>query len=207
MENQLILLEDLGYLYPKETSKNKYKFGLYKCFCEKEFKAIMPDINRGKTKSCGCLKIKHNLSHHRLYDIWKGLIDRCNNQKNKDYVNYGARGITVSDEWLDINNFINDMYATYQEGLTIDRENNNKGYSKDNCRWVARKIQSRNTRKLMSTNTSGFRGVRKIGNKYRSEITVNNKKISLGFFINPIDGAKAYDQYIIDNNLEHTRNF
>ncbi len=208
-QKELILLKDLGGRFATEKSKKKRRFGLYRCYCGKEFEAQIQSINDGNTKSCGCLKNTHNLSNHRLYKIWHNMIQRCTNPKNTFYENYGERGIKVSNKWLDISNFINDMYPSYQEGLSMDRIDNNKGYSKDNCRWTTRSIQSRNTRVLKSTNTSGYRGVhwRKSLKKWISQITVDSKRIHIGSFDTAIDGAVAYDKYIIDNNLEHTKNF
>ena len=209
IKKELILLKDLGMQYPTEKSKYKARFGLYLCHCGKEFEAQTQGINNGNTKSCGCLKNTHNLSNHRLYQIWINMIQRCTNPKSTLYKNYGERGIEVCQEWQDVNNFINDMYPTFQEGLSIDRIDNNNGYSKDNCRWTTRKIQSRNTRVLISSNTSGYRGVhwRKSRKKWTSQIRVDSKKIHLGSFDTAINGAVAYDKYIIDNNLEHTKNF
>lgn len=137
------------------------------------------------------------------------MIQRCTNPKNTFYENYGERGIKVSNEWLDINNFINDMYPTFQEGLKIDRIDNNKGYTKSNCRWVNQNIQSRNTRKIRANNKSGYRGVSwyKNYNKWAAQIKVNNKCIKLGYYEDKLEAAKAYDNYVICNNLEHTKNF
>ena len=209
IKKELILLKDLGGRFSKETSKQKRRYGLYKCFCGKEFEAQIQSINDGNTKSCGCLKNTHNLSNHRLYKIWHNMIQRCTNPKNTFYENYGERGIKVCEEWNNIESFINDMYPSYQEGLSIDRIDNNKGYSKDNCRWATRAIQSRNARVLISSNTSGYRGVhwRKSRKKWTSQIRVDSKKIHIGYFKTAEEGAVAYDKYIIDNNLEHTKNF
>ena len=104
--NELILLEDLGMIYPTETSNKKRRYGLYKCVCGNEFNSQIQDVKSGKTKSCGCLKVTHGLKSHRLYSVWKAMISRCTNQANKGYKNYGGRGITVCDRWLDIQNFI-----------------------------------------------------------------------------------------------------
>ena len=209
IKKELILLKDLGGRFATEKSKKKRRFGLYRCYCGKEFEAQIQSINNGNTKSCGCLKNTHNLSNHRLYQIWCNMIQRCTNPKDTFYKNYGERSIKVSNEWLDISNFINDMYPSYKEGLSMDRIDNNKGYSKDNCRWATRNIQSRNTRVLMSSNKSGYRGVHwcKVDKKWISQITVDSKKIYIGSFDTAINGAVAYDKYIIDNNLEHTKNF
>lgn len=214
MENNqnknLVLIEDLGMLYPNLTSKRKKRYGLYKCFCGNEFRTRVENVKNRNTKSCGCINgTKHNLTNHRLYQTWNGMIQRCNNKNSKNYKHYGARGINVCDEWLNVQSFINDMYPSYKEGLSIDRIDNNKGYSKDNCRWSDKSTQVRNTRRIQSNSTTGYRGVSVLKNKniYKTSISVNNKRIHLGYFTDKIEAAKAYDQYVINNNLKHTRNF
>ncbi|MFY4844609.1 hypothetical protein ACOTVP_08730 [Aliarcobacter butzleri] len=217
MENnqkEIILLKDLGMLYSTEFSKEKKRYGIYKCFCGKEFKTQVSQIKNGYTKSCGCNKnknkIKHNLSSHRLYNLWNLMINRCNNKKRKAYKDYGGRGIIVCEEWEnDFIAFYNwSINNGYKENLTIDRVDNNKGYSPNNCRWVSRSIQSRNNRKIRINNTSGYRGAswHKGINKFVSTISVDSKKIHIGIFDTLIEAAKAYDKYVIDNKLEHTIN-
>ena len=205
----LVLLEDLGMRFPTITSKQKVRYGLYRCYCGNEFETNTSAVKTGNTKSCGCTKTIHNLKNHRLYDTWNNMIQRCTNPKRKEYKNYGGRGIFVCQEWLDVNNFIKDMYLSFIDGLSLDRIDNDKGYSKDNCRWANQTIQSRNTRLLRVDNKSGYRGVcwHKTKKRWIAKITVNSKKVNIGTFINPLDGALAYDKYIIDNNLEHTKNF
>ncbi len=214
MENnqkEIVLLRDLGMLSPKETSNYKKRYGLYKCFCGSEFKAQAKSIKSKHTKSCGCIGTsnKHNLTHHRLYKTWLGMMQRCNNPKQISYKYYGAKGIKVCNKWLDINNFIEDMYPSFQEGLTIDRIDVNGNYEPTNCRWSTKTVQSRNTRKLMCNNTSHYRGVHfdNTINKWIAKICVNFKRIHIGTFNVAIDGALAYDNYVIENNLEHTKNF
>ena len=122
------LIRDLGMQYPKETSKQKKRYSLYKCFCGNEFKAQNADVKVGHTSSCGCLqilktkesKVVHGLTNHRLYSTWHNMIARCYNKIHKKYKYYGQRGITVCDRWHDLKNFIEDMYPTFEEGLTID---------------------------------------------------------------------------------------
>ena len=213
----LELIEDLGMMYPTEKSKRKYRFGLYKCFCGNKFKVQIAMVKNKNTNSCGCLqkqRIKEsNTTHgqvsHRLYYVWYEMIQRCNNLKHKDYVNYGARGIKVCNRWLNVANFIEDMYPSYQEGQSIDRKENDKGYSPDNCRWVNSTVQNRNKRKIQSNNKSGYKGVswHKASNKWSSQITVKGKKIYLGVFNEINKAIKAYDDYITNNNLEYIKNF
>lgn len=81
-----------------------------------------------------------------LYNIWCAMKERCNNPHNKRYSRYGGRGIVVSEEWMnDFSSFREwAVHNGYAEGLTIDRIDNDKGYSPCNCRWVTRKVQNRN---------------------------------------------------------------
>ena len=204
-----ILLEDLGMMYATENSKRKYRFGLYKCgFCGTTFKANTYEINKGRTKSCGCLhkqkSTTHNLSKTRVYTIWKDIIRRTSNKASKKYKYYGGRGITICKEWLDVQNFYDwAMLNGYSDELSIDRIDNEEGYSPENCRWTTKIIQQRNTRKFKN-NTSGYRGVsfNKRREMFEVRIYDNKKCVRLGYFKTAVEGGIAYNNYIIENNLE-----
>ncbi len=210
---EITFIKDLGMMYPTENSKYKHRYGLYKCgFCGNEFKSIINDVKRGNTKSCGCYQKRrtsesqktHGLGYTRLYNILKKIKDRVLNPKNKQYNNYGGRGITICDEWLDIQNFYDwAMENGYSDELSIDRIDNNGNYCPENCRWTTTTIQARNQR-IYKNNTSGFKGVsytKKTG-RYNAKIKVNYKSIHLGYFKTAIEAGVAYNNYIIENNLE-----
>ena len=201
-----ILLKDLGMRYPTERSKEKKRYGLYQCqYCEEEFEAIQQHIKNGNTKSCGCLTTTHGLRSHRLYNIWASMYHRCYTKKNPKYKNYGARGIQVCERWLDVKNFIDDMYPDYKEGLSLDRVDVDGNYEPNNCRWTTQNVQAQNTRELRITNTSGYRGVSwyTITGKWLARIGVDSKKMHLGLYPTALEAAKAYERYIRLNNLEH----
>ena len=221
-QKEIILIEDLGMMYPTPTSKQKYRYGLFKCFCGKQFKTELRNITKKRTKSCGCLNHlansirTHGLSKHRIYNVWKDMMSRCYNKNNSEYKRYGAIGVTVCKEWFDVKNFIDDMYPTFKEGLSIDKDRLCKEkniyphiYSKETCVWATKTEQTRTTRKICATNSTGFRGVTycKSTNKYRSKIQINNKTVNIGRFSTALEAGIAYDKYVIDNKLEHTRNF
>ena len=207
-----ILVEDLGMMYATKDSRERKRFGIYECgFCGNKFRTQTSFVKSGHTKSCGCYQkrraseTKHGLIGTRLYSIWTNMKDRVSNIKNKAYNSYGGRGITVCEEWK--NDFVS-FYAWamsngYSDELTIDRIDNNGNYCPENCRWTTKSIQSRNKRKFKN-NTSGYRGVSyfKRGGNYQAYIRINKKRISLGYYKTAVEGAIAYNNYIIENNLE-----
>jgi hypothetical protein len=209
-----ILIKNLGTMYPTESSKWKRRYGLYKCgFCGTEFKAQVQLINIGNTKSCGCYRKQrakecnttHNLINTKIYNVWKGIKTRTLNPKDKAYSNYGGRGITIWEEWKnDFMSFYNwAMSNGYSEELTIDRIDNDGNYCPENCRWTTQTIQNRN-RRIGKDNTSGYKGVgyKKDIKLFEARIRVNKKLKFLGYFQTPVEGAIAYNNYIIENNLE-----
>ena len=139
-----------------ENTKQGKTQWLCRCTCGETKTIRAGDLLSERTKSCGCLnkelpqarRVTHRQSYSRLYRIWQGMKRRCTNEKVVDYKYYGGRGIDVCDEWFsNFALFSNWAKANgYNEELTIDRKNNDKGYSPDNCRWATMKEQSNNKR-------------------------------------------------------------
>lgn len=105
-------------------------------------------------KSCGCMKAQliaekartHGMSHHPAFAVWNSMLSRCGCKTHRAWKNYGGRGITVCAKWRTFEGFWKDMQGGYEPGLTLDRVDNDQGYSKANCRWATPGQQSANKR-------------------------------------------------------------
>lgn len=146
-----------GNVYGKLTviemvGKNKEGRSKWLCKCECGGSGIYYKNNLDSYRThCGCEannkpNLKHGMRHHPLYSTWASMIGRCTNKKSQDYPNYGGRGITVCQEWAsDPARFFSDM-GERPAGTSLDRIDNEKGYSKDNCRWATNAQQHANRR-------------------------------------------------------------
>ena len=151
-------------------------------------------------------KPKHGMSHSRIYQSWANMKVRCLCKTNKWYPHYGGRGITVCDEWMSFEPFYSWAMANgYSDSLTLDRIDNDKGYSPDNCRWATQHEQSMNKRHL--SNQTGYVGVHKRtirGNTYYSAEACRNRKfIYIGNYKTPEEASAARTKYLKEMSHEH----
>ena len=162
-------LTAIRFLKPEERDYIRHTW-LCQCDCGKMVQVDGAKLVNGHTRSCGCLvndfirqvnkKYKH--TSKRLYGVYKGMLTRCYDETSREYHNYGGRGILVCQEWLnDYDTFAewayNNGYKEDAEHLecTLDRQNVDKGYSPDNCRWVTNQVQQNNRRDCIYAEYNG----------------------------------------------------
>lgn len=131
------------------------------------------------------------MKDRKLYYIWSDMRARCTRETHHSFVNYGGRGITVCDRWdnsFDL--FLKDMGARPTTKHTLDRINNDLGYSPDNCRWATRKEQNLNKR-IYKNNKTGERNIETRGDVFRVRIRRDGKIVANAQF-ESIDEAKTF---------------
>lgn len=144
--------------------RGKYKKRTVVCLCEcgDEVEISLDQWTRKRSVSCGCYqrnimkeRATHSLSKSAEYKVWQGMKGRCHNPSHADYYNYGARGVTVSDEWMNsFETFISDMGNRPTPTSTIERVDGLLGYCKENCCWIEKAEQSKNRRRPCEFGTS-----------------------------------------------------
>lgn len=190
----------------EKQGNNRSKYYDCKCDCGNIHRARIDNLKSGKTAMCvECGKQKnttHGLSGTPFYSVYRALKERCEKESHPAYTNYGGRGI--KNLWDSFEDFMEDMYSSYSEGLEIDRIDNDGNYCKENCRWVTRSENQSNKR------VSGdvpYRGVW-IDDKGRYVATLSHNKKSklIGRYNTAIEAAKAYDDYCEANNIIKPKN-
>jgi hypothetical protein len=132
---------------------------LCRCDCGGEKVATTSNLRAGDVTNCGCrtkgghLKHGHNRTGQRTkeYRTWCHIRQRCENPQDEGYCNYGARGIAVAPEWQVFDCFLADMGMAPSRRHSIERINNDLGYTPANCKWATPLEQARNTRRVVRT--------------------------------------------------------
>jgi hypothetical protein len=142
------------------AAQSKKGISAYLCRCICGTERLIPAYRIGKTQSCGCLQreisrqvtAQRNLKHghhiggpSKTYRSWQNMLTRCENPKYIQYADYGGRGIKVCKRWHKFKNFLADM-GERPAGRSLDRYDNDKNYTPDNCRWATPKQQANNRR-------------------------------------------------------------
>lgn len=175
------LIQDLGMV--ENSVGNKVRKGIYQCpQCNSTHERTAANIRRQKSGVCiSCSgsnnKKTHGLYNNKSYKTWANIKDRCYNKNANSYRNYGARGITVCNEWLDVKVFDKWFNKNYIDGYEIDRIDNNGNYSPENCRFISSSDNCKNTRRN-SEKQSKYRYVtyRKANDKWVGTIPISKKR-------------------------------
>jgi len=210
------MIEDLGLIYATDASRQRCHYALYECpLCGRILRDRVSRVKSTNKQNCGCKELTeraknmttHGLAYDTIYNVYKAMMSRCYNEKNTAYNRYGGRGITVCEEWKnDIMSFYNWAKSNgHENGLEIDRENNDGNYEPSNCRWVTPSVNSQN-RRMRSDNTIGYKGVKRNGKKWQAHITINKTHINLGSYITKEEAALAYNKYAIEHKTCHLLN-
>ena len=146
----------IGARFGRLVVVEKYEGSRRRCVCDcgKQTLVYAENLNRDRTRSCGCLRDEvvkqkattHGMSKTATYRIWRNMLNRCMNPHVPHWHRYGGRGITVAQRWLSFESFLADM-GERPPGCSIDRYPDNCGhYAPGNCRWASAKQQGRNKR-------------------------------------------------------------
>lgn len=147
--------------------KRKPRMGLYRCECGNTSTAREGEVRTLRILSCGCYSsrrqreahLKHGLSKHPLYAVWKAMVDRCHTVKNKQYDDYGGRGVVVCKEWRSSFLLFYDWALTHgwQKGLHVDKDTIGNGllYSPETCVCIPRLKNNRDKRDVTRVEFEG----------------------------------------------------
>jgi hypothetical protein len=157
-----------------------------KCDCGGVSFVTTSNLRSDNSHSCGCAldeaRRTHGLTGTPEYMVWKAMRSRCNTKGDHAYRNYGGRGISVCEEWSDFVTFLTDMGTRPTPRHELDRVDNDKGYSKDNCRWITHRqnLNNKRTNRIVT-----YLGRSMIIAEWAEEIGVNyrtlNNRINRGW--------------------------
>ena len=141
------VVNGIKFIRPVRSKKNRVVW-LMKCHCGKQFENFPSQVIHNRTTSCGCLwhTDQDGLSKTPEYICWNNMKKRCLNPTDKDFKNYGGRGIKICKRWMTFKNFLADMGKRPSATHTIERLDNDGNYCRKNCCWLLRPKQNRNRR-------------------------------------------------------------
>lgn len=189
----------LTAIRPATVEEIEYRgYWMFACDCGKKVIAKAWTVSSGKQKSCGCYHreessqrakcqfTKHGLGGTRLYRIWKSMKTRCYNPESKSYKDYGGRGIGICDLWVSNFSAFYDWALShgYTDELTIDRIDNEKGYSPENCRWLSQAGQALNKRTSKHYEFNGrFWNIKELSDFYGIKESTLRDRLASGWTI------------------------
>lgn len=142
-----------GVLTIIKEVKGKRRLFECQCLCGKSIIKRLDKLKSNDYKKCFCNP--HTKTKSRIYGIWKGIKNRCNNKTCSGYKNYGGRGISYDKKWETFEGFFKDMESGYSDDLCIDRIDNNGNYCRKNCRWATKLQQDNNRRNNVFVTING----------------------------------------------------
>lgn len=183
------------------TDQIDRRYWMFQCDCGNKKKIYEYNVRRGFTKSCGCYaqesRTKHDMSKTKLYNVYCGILSRCNDKGHGSYSRYGGRGIKSDfKNYEDFYNYVSllpHFEKVETERLTINRINNDKNYTKGNIEWATYRRQEANKR-LSKNNTSGYEGVSfsKTRNRWCARMEIKGKtNPGLGYFMTKNEAVLA----------------